>query len=132
MKDKKKNTIIILCLVGIIICVLSILVLKLIELSPKKQFDNQLQIAYDVVTRKYGSDKKSSKVTDGKYTSKTLLKNKTELNYVAEFDIKTDKLIHFCLSDGSKLLNLNDKDITMDYIKSHTAYKRSTDTCELN
>jgi hypothetical protein len=101
-------------------------------MNPKKQFDNQLWIAYDTVTRKYESDKKNSKVTDGKYTSKTLLKNKIELNYIAEFDINTDKLIHFCLSDGSKKLDLNGENINMDYIKSHTVYKRSTDVCKFN
>ncbi len=132
MKEKKKNTIIVLCLIGMIVCVLSILALKIIQLNPKRQFDIQLQLAYDTMTKKYESDKKESSVTDGKYTSKTILKNKTELYYVAEFDINTDKLIHFCLSDGSKILNINNEDITMDYIKEHTTYERSTDTCEFD
>lgn len=132
MNDKKKNMITVLCLLGIIICILSILVLRLIKLNPKKQFDKQLIFAYTNMIRKYESDKADSLVTDGKYSSKTIVKKGVEINYVAEFDTITDNLTHFCLSNGSKIIDLNYDNITLDYIKEHNTYERSTETCELN
>ena len=129
MKDKNK-LIITICLIGIIISLMALLVLKIIETNPKTQEQNQVDYAYKKLHSMYEADKEKSLVTDGRYTTVIIPQKGNELRILGEFDITTDKLIHLCISDGTKMLEARNENVTKQYLEENAKFERSTDTCE--
>ena len=102
----------------------------MIKTMPKSQENSQIEFAYNSLIDKYLSDKESSMVSDGKYSSTSLFDDGRELEFLGEFNIENDKLIHLCISDGSKKLDVKNDNITKEYIKSNAKFKTSFDKCK--
>ena len=128
MKDRNK-LIIIICLSGIIILLLALLTLKIIEANPKSQEQSQIDFAYKHLMKEYKEDKKNSTITDGKYTFISMLKDGGELKVIGEFNTENGNLIHMCISDGKKKLDVENEKITKDYLKENANFKKSTKAC---
>ena len=131
MKDKVK-IVTIVCLSGVILLLISLLVLRIIETNPKTQEQLQIKYVYNDLTSKYSKDKENSTVTDGKYSSTNIYNDGKELKYLGEFDIKSGKLIHVCISDGSKKLDVKYDDITNSYLKQSAKFERSIEVCKFD
>jgi hypothetical protein len=131
MKDKTK-IVTIICLSGVIILLLLLLAIKIIEVNPKNQEQLQIKFVYNNLIEKYKKDKEKSTIIDGKYSSTSLYKDGNELKYLGEFNIENGNLIHLCISDGSKKLDIKYDDITNKYLKENAKFERSIETCEFS
>lgn len=131
MKDKNK-IIITVCLSGIIILLLALLILRILEAQPRNYEQSQMEFSYHHLVNQYKEDKEKSQVTDGKYSSVSLFKDGKELKILGEFDITNGNLIHICISDGTKKLDVKDTNITKKYLEENAEFVRSTETCEFS
>ena len=122
-------TAILICATLLIIII--ILVLRMVNTNPTKTFRKEVNTVYDSLTMQYERDKETFKEEDeATYFSTVILKNEDVLNYVAEFDKETDKLIYFCISNGNLQMKLNG-DITNEYITNNGIIEQTNEKCEL-
>ncbi len=131
MEDKTK-LITIICLGGIIVLLLATLIVKIIESNPKNQEQTQIEFAYNHFIEEYSKDKEKNEVTDGKYSTSSLFKDGKELKLIGEFNTENGNLIHLCIADGSKKMDITNENITKDYLKEHALFERSLNTCKFN
>ena len=131
MRDKTK-IVTIICLCGVIISLLLLLTIKIIEVSPKNQDQIQIKYVYNSLVKKYNKDKEKSSITDGKYSLTSLYKDGNELKYLGEFNIENGNLIHLCVSDGTKKLDIESDNITIKYLTENAKFERSVKACEFS
>ena len=81
---------------------------------------------------RYNKDKEKSSITDGKYSLTSLYKDGNELKYLGEFNIENGNLIHLCISDGTKKLDIESDNITIKYLTENAKFERSVKACEFS
>lgn len=130
MKKNSLGILTIICISATLLIVIFSLGAKISSNNPQTQFINKVKIIYNNVSNRNKKDIEKG-IEASEYSSVIIFGEEEILHYVGKFNKETNKLNYLCVSDGHKLLEVENPDITLNYIEEYGATEFSNKECKI-